>query len=96
MIQAREHLYDETIIVPILSFREKTSSLSTGLFAIAKGWTFPELAWEPHHPTCQTRTYSSKQFLLNAGEGGREVPPAAEELLALDSCGEKGQFSSVT
>ena len=94
MIQAREHLHDEMILVPILSFREKTSSPSTGLFAIAKGWTFPELAWEPHHT--QIYTYSSKQFHLNAGEGGREVPPPAEELLALDGCREKGQFSLVT
>lgn len=89
MIQAREHLCDEVIDVPILSFREKTSFLNTGLFAIAKGWTFPELAWEPPHPTRQIRTYSSKQFHLNAGEGGLEVPP----LLAPDGCGERGQFS---
>lgn len=89
MIQAREHLCDEVIDVPILSFREKTSFLSTGFFAIAKGWTFPELAWEPPHPTRQIRTFSSKQFHLNAEEGGLEVPP----LLAPDGCGERGQFS---
>lgn len=94
MIQARQHLHDKMIVVPILSFREKTSSPSTGLFSIAKGWTFPELALEPHHTPDLHIFQQAVSFKCR--RGWMRGPTTSWRAIGTWWLGEKGQFSLVT